>query len=153
MYMPGRFRTGSRPSRTGMALAAYATTAIKNALQISYLRADRSVSERAVGRGLREPESERSLHANPQRFVLDSGNELGRPLQGLRARLRNVRSRRLGRRSRRLGKMADGESQRFRRTLAELLGQPREDLGRKLPELERPGRRGGVRVQSSVARD
>jgi hypothetical protein len=39
MYMPGRSRTGSRPSRTVMSLAVYVASVMKKALQIPYLRA------------------------------------------------------------------------------------------------------------------
>src|SRR6476620_1805113 len=51
MYIPGRRRTGSRPSRTVMSFAVYAASAIKKALQIAILRGWRSVSEVAVGPG------------------------------------------------------------------------------------------------------
>ena len=53
MYIPGRSRTGSRPSRTVMSFAVYAVSVIKKALQMSILRAESSVSETAVGPGLR----------------------------------------------------------------------------------------------------
>src|SRR5262245_24631882 len=127
MYMPGRFRTGSSPSRTVMSFAVYAASAIRKALQISYLRAGFSVSETAVGRVAGEAESGRSLHSISQRFVLDSGNELGCAPQCIRGRLGSVRSRFRGHVGRWFRKVSDGEAQRLRRTVAEPLRQPRED--------------------------
>src|ERR671922_156182 len=54
MYIPGRRRTGSRPSRTVMSFAVYAASAIKKALQNALLRAARSVSETTAGAASRE---------------------------------------------------------------------------------------------------
>src|SRR6187551_736841 len=59
MYIPGRRRTGSRPSRTVMSFAVYAASAIKKALQIAILRGLPSVSEVAVGPGLDQARSSR----------------------------------------------------------------------------------------------
>src|SRR5438132_6544398 len=52
MYMPGRSRTGSSPSRTVMSFAVYVVSAMKKALQTSALRAHRSLPERPVVTGL-----------------------------------------------------------------------------------------------------
>ena len=57
--MPGRSRTGSRPSRTVMSFALYVLQPLKKALQISPFRASRSVPDRAAVRtalrGSRQP--------------------------------------------------------------------------------------------------
>src|SRR5262245_2646253 len=123
MYMPGRFRTGSSPSRTVMSFAVYAASAIRKALQIGYLRATNSVSERAVGRADGEAQSGRSLHPFSELVVLDRGRQLGGPFQRVRAGLRNVGSRLAELLRRGLRQVADGESQRFRRTFTERVGQ------------------------------
>src|ERR1044071_4722976 len=92
MYIPGRFRTGSSPSRTVMSFAVYAASAIRKALQIGYLRAEISVSEMAVGPGVGEAQSNRSLHPISELLVLDSGAQVGRSLQVFLAGLGNVGS-------------------------------------------------------------
>src|SRR6188508_2489493 len=51
MYMPGRSRTGSRPSKTVMSLAVYVFLVIKKALLMGYFRAGISLSDPAVGTG------------------------------------------------------------------------------------------------------
>src|SRR5207344_338572 len=52
MYIPGRFRTGSRPSRTVMSLAVYVVLAIKKSLLLGDFCLELSLAERTVGRPL-----------------------------------------------------------------------------------------------------
>src|SRR4051812_44037159 len=75
MYMPGRSRTGSRPSRTVMSLAVYVASLMKKALQIPYLRAGGILPERAVVRGARETISGRFCDHLTELFVTDLSSE------------------------------------------------------------------------------
>src|SRR6266516_373360 len=75
MYMPGRSRTGSSPSRTVMSLAVYVASLIEKALQTKRLRALRILSERAVGSGACETQCGRFRHDSAQIVVLDRGGE------------------------------------------------------------------------------
>src|SRR5687768_13083435 len=81
MYIPGRSRTGSRPSRTVMSFAVYAVSVIKKALQMAILRAESSVSETTVGAGLCRGSCEarrgRSGDVLAQLLVLDRGGDFG----------------------------------------------------------------------------
>src|SRR4249919_3021774 len=81
MYIPGRRRTGSRPSRTVMSFAVYAASAIKKALQIAILRARGSLPETAVGRAVRrtlgEARPSRSRDELAQVHILDRGRRGG----------------------------------------------------------------------------
>src|SRR4249919_1175648 len=96
MYIPGRKRTGSRPSRTVMSFAVYAASAIKKALQIAILRARGSLPETAVGRAVRrtlcKARSGRPRDELAKVRVLDRGRRgggrcrcRGRGLDGVRA--------------------------------------------------------------------
>src|SRR2546421_10399106 len=57
MYMPGRSRTGSSPSRTVMSLAVYVASLIEKALETERFRALRILPEHAVGICLCEAQS------------------------------------------------------------------------------------------------
>src|SRR5436309_11796886 len=148
MYMPGRRRTGSRPSRTVMSFAEYdafaGDFAIKgNACKTTVLPAAKSVSDRAVRGAPGEPQTDRFLHTFAQLLVLDGRGDLGRSLKlfGARRRRRVHRRRGLARRER-------------ARCEAHLRNpEPRGDLRCTMPELERPDRVGGRDVQGAVARD
>src|SRR5215471_14869775 len=110
MYMPGRFRTGSSPSRTVMSFAVYAASAIEKALQIAYLRAKVSVSETVVGRPGRETQSGRSLHSFSELLVLDSGRQPSGPAERFLRRFGNLRPCLDEVLRRGLRQVADGES-------------------------------------------
>src|SRR5918995_1671941 len=116
MYIPGRRRTGSSPSRTVMSFAVYVAWAIvKKALQIRPLRAQGSVSERTVGSGVRETLRGRSRDQFPQLFVADLSRQRVRSLDVLGARFAHtfpplVTIVRSG-----LGQLSDGEAQLLRR--------------------------------------
>src|SRR5204863_6196033 len=75
MYMPGRSRTGSRPSRTVMSFAVYVVSVMKKALQIPYLRALRILPERAVVSCLREAQRGRFCDHFAELFVTDHSHE------------------------------------------------------------------------------
>ena len=98
MYIPGRFRTGSSPSRTVMSFALYAASAISSdrgvslekSLQIAYLQGDNSVSEREVGRRAGQPQRDRPRDAFSQLLVVDPGGQLVGQLQGFFVRLRHL---------------------------------------------------------------
>src|SRR5512132_1660999 len=126
---------------------------LRKALQIAYLRAAHSVSETAVGARGREAQSGRSLHSISELLVLDSDRELGGSLQGFLGRLGNVCSSTAQFLGGRLREVADRESQRLRRTFAELLAQPLLNRGGKLAQFERPSGGGRVDVQRAVATD
>src|SRR6187402_739334 len=157
MYIPGRSRTGSRPSRTVMSLAVYAVSVIKKALQIAYLRARSSVSETPVvgwsSVGAREARGGRPGDQPAQLVVLDSGGDLG----GLRAPLGAARGGLLGTTGRAFAggfrQRAGCELERARCPRADLLAELREDRLGEAAELECPGRGGGVNEQRSVPRD
>src|SRR3954454_24010402 len=96
MYIPGRRRTGSSPSRTVMSFAVYVGSAdaladalaIEKALQIPDLRAATSVSERAVGPRVCEARGGGARDQIAYLLCLDSRTDpLGlRPLLGRRLR-------------------------------------------------------------------
>src|SRR5437868_2852690 len=151
MYMPGRNRTGSRPSKTVMSFAVYEASVITKALQIAHFRAAVSVSERAVVRVFRgrsrEARAGRSRDQLAELRVLDRGRPLGRVARLLQGSLgtrfeRGVRTlrRRFRKRSRRELEL------RLRR-------QPRRDLRRTLRELEPPHGVARVHEQRAVARE
>src|SRR6188508_3115224 len=73
MYMPGRSRTGSRPSRTVMSLAVYVALVIKKALQVAHFRARGSVSDRTVVSGPCEARLRSLFYRFAQIFRLDAG--------------------------------------------------------------------------------
>src|SRR5215208_4898417 len=75
MYIPGRSRTGSRPSRTVMSFAVYAVSAIKKALQMRTLRANHSVSETTVGADSGEARGGGSSDQLTELLILDPGGQ------------------------------------------------------------------------------
>ncbi len=118
MYMPGRFRTGSRPFEDGDVLCGIGCFGHhKKPCKYRYLRAEISVSERVVGRGHREAQrgrSRRPARGAPRSSI--AGGELDGPVAGPPA----VGSGHLGAVAvrllrRRLRQVPDGESQRSRR--------------------------------------
>src|SRR5205085_2595002 len=110
MYMPGRSRTGSSPSRTVMSLAVYVASLIEKALQTGRLRALRILPEPAVGICSREACRGRLCNDFAEVLVGDSGGELGRPHAVLLGRLRG-RSKRARQVVRGRGERADDETQ------------------------------------------
>ena len=75
MYMPGRRRTGSRPSRTVMSFAVYVASVMKKALQIPYLRAPRILPEPAAVRRARETKGDCFCDDFAQIVVTDPSGE------------------------------------------------------------------------------
>src|SRR5919197_4292505 len=141
MYIPGRSRTGSRPSRTVMSFAVYAASAKEKALQTDGLGAALSVSETAVGQPARKTPGGSFSHFCAQIGVADSGNEVGGQALVGRSRAQR-RPRQLRRRLERgLGNRSNPEAKTGRSRLARLLGQPGENLRRQLAELKGPDRR------------
>src|SRR5215217_129589 len=151
MYMPGRSRTGSRPSRTVMSLAVYEALAMKKALQLAHFRAAVSLPDPAVVGVCCEAPS-RSLF---YRFAEFFGGDRRRQVVGgprlLERRLRRSLPRRRGGLHDGLRKGPRREAQTLRRSLAELAAKTLGDLRLELLQLERPGRRAGVDVQRPVA--
>src|SRR5215203_2380169 len=146
MYMPGRSRTGSRPSRTVMSFAEYVVSAIKKALQIDASRARGSVSESAVGGSPREARRGRPRDQLAELLVLDRRGDLGRrrtlPIAGLDDGARRLRERGLA-----------GLRERSLREPHRPHTEPLGDLRTALTELERPDRVRGVDLQRPVPRD
>src|SRR5439155_14029997 len=75
MYMPGRSRTGSSPSRTVMSLAVYVASLIEKALETGRFRALRMVPEHAVGICLREAQSGRFCDDFAKVLIADLGGQ------------------------------------------------------------------------------
>src|SRR3984893_3331807 len=83
MYIPGRRRTGSRPSRTVMSFAEYDALAMvfpitKKSCKTAVLQGVKSISERAVFGGPSEAQPNRFLHARAELFVADRRGDFGR---------------------------------------------------------------------------
>src|SRR5919106_5755101 len=79
MYMPGRLRTGSRPSRTVMSLAPYVVLALKKSLLVGDFYLHRSLSDRTVvSPGFRGGEAGRGGPCNrlSQARIGDLGRDL-----------------------------------------------------------------------------
>src|SRR2546426_12653434 len=91
MYMPGRSRTGSSPSRTVMSLAVYVASLIEKALETARFRAPRILPEHAVRICLCDAQS--------GGFCDDFAEDLVGDLGGQVSRLKTVRGRRLHPRS------------------------------------------------------
>src|SRR3954454_2087283 len=92
MYMPGRRRTGSRPSSTVMSLAVYSACDLvsaisRNACKTRVLQDVVSVSDRAVAAPPREAQFHRFLHTLAQVLVVDRGSCLCGERLLLRCRL------------------------------------------------------------------
>src|SRR6478609_8890340 len=146
MYIPGRRRTGSRPSRTVMSFAEYdafaGDFAIKgNACKTTVLRAAESVSDRAVRGVASQPQTGRFLHGFAQVLILDLRGDLGSE-----AEIRRRRRLRGGRPGCRRGR---GELTRREPHLGH--AEPCRDLGGTMAELERPHRIGSRDVHGAVA--
>src|SRR5437660_7416554 len=129
MYIPGRRRTGSRPSKTVMSLAVYAASAIKKALQMCLLRAVGSVSETAVGSCSRKARASGSRDELAELRILDLGGRgvglggrLGRRRDGGRHDLSALHRRPCFRHG------PDTETELPRRRFAQRRGEPGGDL-------------------------
>src|SRR4051794_27075575 len=151
MYMPGRSRTGSRPSRTVMSFAEYVVSAIKKALLNLPMRARGSVSPGAAGGGSCQAVRGRSRDELAELRILDRRGRAGR----LRTLLRRGCGWRWGRahRVRRGGfrQRPGREAERMRSSGPEGLSETAEDRLAQLRQLECPGRRARVDVQRAVA--
>src|SRR3954470_9338256 len=152
MYMPGRSRTGSRPSSTVMSLAVYEVSVMKKALQVAHFRAELSLPDRAAGRGPREACARSFFHCFAKFFGVDRR----RPRVGLARLLAGGLGEGLRRCLRVLGrglrKRPRSEPEAARRGLAECLLETRKDLALEVAELECPGRGARVHEQGSVPR-
>src|ERR1051326_8655920 len=149
MYMPGRSRTGSSPSRTVMSLAVYVASLIEKALETGRLRALRMVPEQAVGIPLGKRHCGRFCDDFAKVLVLDPGCEFNRLHVVFLGRLHVHPNHLFEHRPGRFGKRADREAEARRRELAE---RSTDAVG-QLAELERPRRGARVDVQGSVASD
>src|SRR4051812_28299016 len=76
MYIPGRSRTGSSPSRTVMSLAVYVASLIEKALETGRFRALRILPERTVGICLCEAQRSGLCDDFAEVLVLDLAGEL-----------------------------------------------------------------------------
>src|SRR5436190_6379087 len=123
MYMPGRSRTGSSPSRTVMSLAVYVASLIEKALETARFRAPQILPEPAVGIPSREARCGRLCNDFAEVLVADSGGELGRARAVLRRGRRDV-SRGPLRLGRRLRQRPHDEAQLRRCELAERVPDP-----------------------------
>src|SRR5580765_8084652 len=128
MYMPGRRRTGSRPSRTVMSFAEYVALVMKKALQVAHFRAEVSLAGGAAVSGACEAHPRSFFYRFAEIFGLDRGSPLVRLAclfeRGLRQGPFHVlRSRR--------GKLRQGtgsEAQVGRRGLGDRFAQTPRDL-------------------------
>src|SRR5437764_5856798 len=149
MYMPGRSRTGSSPSRTVMSFAVYVASLIEKALQTGRLRALGSLPEAAVG--IRVYEAPRSGFGDDfaKTLVIDLRCESGGVLTRFGAGRNRSSPNALRLQKRGIGQRPDREAESRRRELAELLPNARFEL----TELEGPRGRARVHVQRAVAGD
>src|SRR2546421_13049473 len=76
MYMPGRSRTGSSPSRTVMSLAVYVASLIEKALETGRFRALRILPEHTVGICLCQAQSGCFCDDFAKVLVLDLGGQI-----------------------------------------------------------------------------
>src|SRR2546423_15560113 len=76
MYMPGRSRTGSSPSRTVMSLAVYVASLIEKALETGRFRALRILPEHTVGICLCEAQCGCFCDDFAKVLVLDLGGQI-----------------------------------------------------------------------------
>src|SRR6476659_9169387 len=136
MYMPGRSRTGSRPSRTVMSFAEYVALVMKKALQLPHFRANVSLAGGAAVSGGCEAHPRSFFYRFAEIFGVDRGGPLVRLARLLERGLR---------------KRLWSEPQALRRCLRGRLAQALRDLALELLELEGPGRRSGVHEQRPVA--
>src|SRR5918996_120774 len=156
MYMPGRRRTGSRPSSTVMSLASYVVLAIKKSLQVGDFYLALSVSDRTVDRALLGGR-ERGRGGPRDGFAEDGIFDLRGDL--LRGRSRRRRRARHGPRGSlhslgaRLRKTAGSEAENGGGGRPEPLREALADRRGEVRELEGPRARARGDVQGSVARD
>src|SRR5207247_695673 len=101
---------------------------------ISVLRAKLSLSDGAVGLPAGKAQGGRPRDPSAQLLVVDSGSQLGRRLQGVRGGLDRLCRRLRSPRLRQLRQVSDRESERFRRTFAELVAKALEHRGGELRE-------------------
>src|SRR5215211_1824278 len=139
MYMPGRSRTGSRPSRTVMSLAVYEALAMKKALQLAHFRAGVSLPDPAVVGGRCEAHSCSFFYRFAEFFGRDRRRQVVGGARLLQRRLRRSLSRRRGGLRDGLRKGARREAKTLRRGLAELASKTLGDLCLELLQLECPG--------------
>src|SRR6476659_7558341 len=151
MYMPGRSRTGSRPSRTVMSFAEYVALVMKKALQLPHFRADVSLAGGAAVSGGCEAHPRSFFYRFAEIFGVDRGGPLVRLARLLERGLRQRCFRRLRSRGGKLRKRSRSEPQARRGGLRGRLAQALRDLALELLELEGPGRRSGVHEQRPVA--
>src|SRR6476659_5512964 len=147
MYMPGRSRTGSRPSRTVMSFAEYVALVMKKALQLPHFRADVSLAGGAAVSGGCEAHPRSFFYRFAEIFGVDRGRPLVRLARLLERGLRQRLFRRLRSRGGKLRKRPWSEPQALRRCLRDRLAQALRDLALELLQLEGPGRRSGVHEQ------
>src|SRR5262245_10850748 len=153
MYMPGRRRTGSRPSRTVMSFAVYVASAMKKALHFLGNGPGTSVSELAAGAPGCKARGGGPRDEVAELLILDRCRESAR----LRALARPWTRRRRGApRSgfeTRFRDLPGRESQPLRRAVSEPLHEARVDLTGELRQLERPRGRARRDVERPVARE
>src|SRR5262249_26283733 len=119
MYMPGRRRTGSSPSRTVMSLAVYVASLIEKALETGRFRALLMVPERAVGIPLGKGHCGRFCDDFAKVLILDRGGQLTSLTPVVVARFGGASSCVVEWFPRRLGKRTDSEAKARRRNRAE----------------------------------
>src|SRR5258705_4663249 len=150
MYMPGRSRTGSRPSRTVMSFAEYVALVMKKALQVAHFRAEISLAGGAAVSGACEAHPRSFFYRFAEIFGLDRRGPLVRLACLLERGLRKGPFHVLRSRRGKLWQGAGSETQARRRGLRDRLAQTPRDLPLQLLQLEGPGRGGGVHVQRAV---
>src|SRR5687768_3233283 len=156
MYIPGRRRTGSRPSRTVMSLASYVVLAIKKSLLVGDFYLGFSISDRTVGRaGL--PGRERCCGSPrdglPQGGIVDLRGDLLAGRSGRRRRLRHGPCGRLHILCTRLRQAAGREAEGSRRGRPQPLRETLPDRRLELGELEGPRARARGDMQGAVPGD
>src|SRR5262249_60409418 len=114
MYMPGRRRTGSSPSRTVMSLAVYVASLIEKALETGRFRALPMVPERAVGIPLGKRHCGRFCDDFAKVLILDRGGQLTSLTPVVVARFGGGAGGVVGWFPRRLGERTDREAKRRR---------------------------------------
>src|SRR5437588_9290637 len=149
MYIPGRSRTGSSPSRTVMSLAVYVASLIEKALATGRFRAPRILPEHTVRIALGEAQCSGFCDDLAKVLVLDFGGHLRGPRAVFGRRLDGARSGCFGDLHGRFRKRADDVAQSRRRERSQRFANARVEL----PELECPRGRARVHEQSAVPRD
>src|SRR5687768_16364989 len=156
MYIPGRRRTGSRPSRTVMSLASYVVLAIKKSLLVGDFYLGFSISDRTVGRaglGGRERGCGSPRDGLPQGGIVDLGGDLLAGRSGRRRRPRHGPRGSLHILCTRLRQTAGREAECGRGGGPQPLRETLPDRRLELGELECPRARDRVDVQGPVPGD